>query len=84
MLFCFPRVSLVCTRGDCGPTSAACNCPGRDAFHRLPFSADEVTDAVERVPTIKGRAQVRKSQTVAEAPPSPCLVLTGQVCRPFK
>jgi nucleoside-diphosphate-sugar epimerase len=25
--------------------------PGKDAFHRVPFSAGEVTDAVERVPT---------------------------------
>ena len=26
---------------------------GRDAFHRVPFFSGEVTDAVERVPTIK-------------------------------
>jgi hypothetical protein len=79
MLSCLPRVSLACTRGDSSPTSAARNCPGWDAFHRVPFSAGEVTDAVERVPTIEGRAPAWESKTVAEAPPSPCPVLTARV-----
>jgi hypothetical protein len=50
-----------CSRGDFDRTTAARACSGREAFDRVPLFPGEVADAVERVPTKRGRARGRRS-----------------------